>query len=885
MSDCKFNITLRMLNIHTFCWLRDYAKDAIMLHMALDAIEITLKENYDDNEWMDLMFHMVMDPGCWHNVKEVFVQELGITEPESCTIEGSPSELHLLPSETSITSGDQDSITSSPGIEVSELHSSPDIPIKNQKPTSELWSTCPCPVNPAWLMGTEERNDVITKWIRSQIEHHPDFILYLQSQTELQTMSKVLNQYRIISRMLGLLLGLMMPVSYDGAPSCMVKMDHILKALGLNSDWNEKCCETLALLSWYENSVDALLELLKFVDRSYTEDMLQSPLQSIRAVVPSASSQKSVRRGLPGQTSRKVKHRKLSANWFIDVATVENDEEGKEDEGEEEEGGAEELIHCPQPVGPSGKQSYQQTIDAIIEQLNRKIPEEAAFKSPKISQLPSGVTLPPQKSIFIVDFFSASARIFAFQSMMSQGFQASSPLEVWQNLPPLHLHAHKPIVLLPLKEGTLLATFKAHKTLPHQSWVRIKRPTLYKGDFSYVETSDEHDAVVIVAPRQCPYNIPEHLNKRVEFDVELVRMTNLILEPISSPTGTVIGYTCGGQEFIHGLLRLCLSVHNLEIIKHSHPDDIKYHITADFDCKFIEEMVQLFSAQFWQDMDEVEIQEGDLKGDGVKVIAGPFSRETSHVIVVNKGLIVLVVMQEGRTTENIEVSKFFMQSFSKDHGLIVLVVLQDCGAAENIEVSKLFVQSYSKDHVLSCSVDDCTDLAHPLAKGEALPGDLWINPNGFCVHFNDGAGGDEIDEDSMTLVKPCHVHIKPSPHTLTLTKDKGYNVTVGDIVEVARGNYYHCEGVVKAVDLTNALLDIVCPVEGNQTKVPITFCCKVKERSENELSKFVGHDVWVIGGEKKGCQATLHSLGRTYSLVALFGHQLIQLKNDQIATP
>ena len=62
-----------------------------------------------------------------------------------------------------------------------------------------------------------------------------------------------------------------------------------MKALGLNSDWNEKCRETLALLSWYgkdrtryedscvvdmiqdtaplqENSVDALLELLKFVD-------------------------------------------------------------------------------------------------------------------------------------------------------------------------------------------------------------------------------------------------------------------------------------------------------------------------------------------------------------------------------------------------------------------------------------------------------------------------------------------------------------------------------------------------------------------------------------------------------------------------------------------
>ena len=129
-----------------------------------------------------------------------------------------------------------------------------------------------------------------------------------------------------------------------------------------------------------------------------------------------------------------------------------------------------------------------------------------------------------------------------------------------------------------------------------------------------METSDEHIAVIIVAPRQRPYDIPKHSNERVEFDIELVRMANLILEPISSPTGTVIGYTCGGQEFIHGLLRLHLSIHNLEIIEHPHPNDIKYHITADFDRKFIEETVQLFSAQFWWEMDEVEIQEGDLKG-------------------------------------------------------------------------------------------------------------------------------------------------------------------------------------------------------------------------------------------------------------------------------
>ena len=69
-----------MVNVHAFRWLKDYAEGTIMLHMALDAIAITLKEEYKDDKWMDLTFHMVMDPSCWRNV-EVFMRELGITEP------------------------------------------------------------------------------------------------------------------------------------------------------------------------------------------------------------------------------------------------------------------------------------------------------------------------------------------------------------------------------------------------------------------------------------------------------------------------------------------------------------------------------------------------------------------------------------------------------------------------------------------------------------------------------------------------------------------------------------------------------------------------------------------------------------------------------------
>ena len=80
-------------------------------------------------------------------------------------------------------------------------------------------------VNLVQLAKTEEeKNDAIIRWIKSQVDHHPDYILYLHSKTKRQTVPKVLNQYKIVSRMLGLLSGLMTPVDHDEAPSCKVKM-------------------------------------------------------------------------------------------------------------------------------------------------------------------------------------------------------------------------------------------------------------------------------------------------------------------------------------------------------------------------------------------------------------------------------------------------------------------------------------------------------------------------------------------------------------------------------------------------------------------------------------------------------------------------------------
>jgi len=143
-------------------------------------------------------------------------------------------------------------------------------------------------------------------------------------------------------------------------------------------------------------------------------------------------------------------------------------------------------------------------------------------------------------------------------------------------------------------------------------------------------------------------------------------------------------------------------------------------------------------------------------------------------------------------------------------------------------VSKFLIQSHSPDHVLSCSAEhQGVELAYNDEK--PLPGDIigvlhdiskfgtieWISPDGkFWVHLKGTVDGEMVSMNAHDL------RIEPAPHTLSFSKDKGYNVAVGDVVEVARGKWYRSQGVVKTVDLTKACLEIVCSADGNQVSCP-----------------------------------------------------------------
>lgn len=160
-------------------------------------------------------------------------------------------------------------------------------------------------------------------------------------------------------------------------------------------------------------SMAMLQRLFNLIDTAYTEDVLEPSYQQIEAVSPSTSSQASVRSRSSGRTFQKAKRRKLGANTFVDIAAVEDDEQ----EDTEEE--SEELVHRPQAVGPSGKLSFQQRIDAIINRLDCGTPEQVTFGRPEVSQILEGIVLPSEKSIFVVDFFSGTCYKFIFVVLFS----------------------------------------------------------------------------------------------------------------------------------------------------------------------------------------------------------------------------------------------------------------------------------------------------------------------------------------------------------------------------------------------------------------------------------------------------------------------------------
>ncbi|KAI6110325.1 hypothetical protein EDD16DRAFT_1522331 [Pisolithus croceorrhizus] len=99
-----FNITPKMIHLQVFCWFKQFVDSSIFMDTALDNIEFALGPDYNSDEWMDLAYCVMMEPGHWSDVEKVWMQQLGIGGPSS--------DLHSQPSGVLTVLGIQES---SPG--------------------------------------------------------------------------------------------------------------------------------------------------------------------------------------------------------------------------------------------------------------------------------------------------------------------------------------------------------------------------------------------------------------------------------------------------------------------------------------------------------------------------------------------------------------------------------------------------------------------------------------------------------------------------------------------------------------------------------------------------------------------------------------------------
>ncbi|KAI6128856.1 hypothetical protein EV401DRAFT_1885134 [Pisolithus croceorrhizus] len=628
----------------------------------------------------------------------------------------------------------------------------------------------------------------------------------------------------------------------------------------------------------------------------------------------------------PGKAPRK--RRKTGISKFFDLAAAEKDSD--EDDEEEED---------------FGKTRWRTSRRDI--------------QTHKVSQIPEGIPLPLMKNVYVVDLYSESAQIFVREYMKSRGVDIMSvpwlpcrlyvagtcSAEVRNRLPPSHRSATKEIILLSPAEATSLAAFEAQQTLPIRTWVRIKKG-LYKGDIGFVERSDQTDVTLIVAPRERPYDLPQQSSEKSLFSSELATLASLALEPITSPIGEDVGFWCGGHDFICGLLRLMVPTHSVISVELPIPDDIAFHMVANFERTFVEKTVHLFSAQFWRESDTVEICKGELSGSRGKLIDVEWQKRTASVLLLNaearegdlddKDEAIHCCIQElHRVFSTGQTVRIIAGPYRSYVGHIIMasggsVSLQYDGQSPHLEVSELLLETHVLDHVRSLSTkhDAGMRMNLPEPADKVLPGDTavvcrgaykgaeatieWMNSNGdqawiYVKEVSDSSsmqgntGTTSTQHPSMQgdtdtasaqhpagyKMVPVNVHdvrVHRAPCTISFTKEKGFDVCAGDDIEVVRGKWFWSRGTVQAVHFDQACLDFVCDAYGQNISVPITFCRKIAEQSAMQLWRWVGRDVWVIRGEKKGYQGTLRSTGQGVSQVALQG-QLVQLRNNHIATP
>ena len=86
----------------------------------------------------------------------------------------------------------------------------------------------------------------------------------------------------------------------------------------------------------------------------------------------------------------------------------------------------------------------------------------------------------------------------------------------------------------------------------------------------------------------------------------------------------------------------------------------------------------------------------------------------------------------------------------------------------------------------------------------------------------------DLEQQVKSIMVTVNVHdirVQQPTNTLSLSKERGYDVCAGDSVDVARGEWFRSRGVVQRVYFDKGNLDLVCEADGRRVSIVCQLFC------------------------------------------------------------
>ncbi|KAI6011191.1 hypothetical protein EDC04DRAFT_2905638 [Pisolithus marmoratus] len=513
-----------------------------------------------------------------------------------------------------------------------------------------------------------------------------------------------------------------------------------------------------------------------------------------------------------------AKHLRLSKSVarYLDVSMQEDDEDEDEDENENEDGDEDNL--------DIRVKNHPKVMEPTLASAARFILEHL-----KLENLPCWTFPLLPKHIFV---------------------EACNLLEVQICLPPSHNTLIKNIILIPAEE---MQSITQPHDIPVQSWIcNLSGP--FKNDIPYVLSADADSVEMLVVPQEVPYySTPQDLyHGHTLFDVDLARAHGLEVTVSTDEEGHLVT-SCEGREYHCGCTHFFSCKNEIKVVNVPSPDKITWFALTSIDPPLVDCTMTSFSAQWWQD------------GDTGRIHSGEYAGSLAHVITMDSQceLVTIHVLIPGSSDEVVKDLENSIHDFRLEFlpGTSVKVIAgMNHGFEGMLEVPEIFLALHVF-LVMYMSRDPHDQLLHdPYANKSCIqPGDLvWVvsrphkglsgmlhyhssheifitpstlpeesaddprNKGKLKAQESEVAGGDSnINENSDLIQVSVSIDnaIIIPPSTLQLLKERGYDVSVGNCVQVA------CGPAVGAVDFPSGRL-MVLSEDGpwNTMSVMKTLC-------------------------------------------------------------